>query len=58
MSIFDPPSDPFYVAHPCCECGWEMEKEWKYSLERICVNPDCENSTRYNPEKDLEEEDG
>jgi hypothetical protein len=56
MSRFDPPSDPFYVAHACPFCDWEMEKEWRYSLDRICVNPKCENSPRYKPED--EDEDG
>lgn len=51
MDRFDPPSDPFYVAHPCPFCDWGMEKEWRYSLDRICVNPNCENSPNHRPEE-------
>lgn len=48
MSLYDPPSDPFYVAHECHNCDQPLRKEWDArDADWICVNPQCESSTTY-----------
>ena len=54
MSIYDPPSDPYYNAHECPYCDQPLEdKGFSRWHDWVCVNPDCEHSINY---KESEEE--
>jgi DNA polymerase-3 subunit epsilon len=46
MSLYDPPSDPEYIAHACRNCDQAMEKD--LIGEWICKNRRCQDSTAYD----------
>lgn len=46
MSLYDPPSDPEYVAHACPGCDGAMKKD--LVGEWICANRRCQSSTAYD----------